>query len=192
MKKVKIYSAPTKSVIVLLLAIVSILVISGCTNMQQQTSSNSNGAVLQLGKEAPEATFTTLEGEELKLSDYRGEKVMLWFFATWCPSCIKAAEVLGNNDKLNGMTVIALKTYGNAGYPGESIGQFAQKYAPNTLNHDNWVWGDASQQATSTYNSQNYPDIYFLIDENGILQDVDGAPAATLNKIVNFASGEGP
>lgn len=178
------------SAIVLLLAIVSFLVISGCTNTEQQPSSNSNSAVLEIGKEAPDATFTTIDGKEKKLSDYRGEKVMFWYFATWCPSCIKAAEVLEqNSDRLNGMKIIALKTYGNAGYSGLNIQEFGQKYAPKALNYDNWVWGDASQQATSTYNSQNYPDIYFLIDENGVLQAVDGAPAATLNKIVNFAQG---
>ena len=174
--------------IVLLLAIA--LVVGGCTSTQQQTTSTSNSVVLELGKEAPEATFTTLDGQEVKLSEYRGEKVMFWFFATWCPSCIKAAEVLEvNNEQLNGMNVIGLKTYGNAGYKGESVGQFAQKNAPQTLNYQNWIWGDASQRATQIYNSQNYPDIYFLIDENGILRGVDGAPAATLNKIVNFAQG---
>lgn len=179
----------------MILGFIAILVVSGCTSNTTPPStskppSTSNSVVLQLGAPAPDTTFTTIDGKEKKLSDYRGEKVMFWYFATWCPSCIKAAEVLEqNNDKLNGMKVIALKTYGNAGYNGPTISEFGQKYSPNALNYDNWVWGDASQQATSTYNSQNYPDIYFLIDENGILRGVDGAPAATLNKIVNFAQG---
>lgn len=178
-----------RNIFVIILGIIMVLVISGCTS-STTSPTNSNNIVLQIGTEAPDATFTTIDGEEQKLSDYHGEKVMLWYFATWCPSCIKAAEVLEqNNDRLNGMKVIALKTYGNAGYGGPTILEFGQKYSPNALNYDNWVWGDASQQATITYNSQNYPDIYFLIDENGVLQDVDGAPAATLNKIVNFAQG---
>lgn len=179
-----------RSTIALLLAIVTILMISGCTSTQQPTTQNSNSAILELGKEAPDVTFTTIDGEEQRLSDYRGERIMFWYFATWCPSCIKAAEVLEqNNDQLNGMKIIALKTYGNAGYGGPTILEFSQKYSPNALQYNNWVWGDASQQATSVYNSQNYPDIYFLIDKNGILRDVDGAPAATLNKIINFAQG---
>ena len=174
-------------IMISLLGIMAILLISGCTT-QQQTVSSFNGAILELGKQAPDATFTTIDGEEQRLSDYRGKKVMFWYFATWCPSCIKAAEVLEqNNGQLKGMKVIALKTYGNAGYGGPTILEFGQKYSPNALNYDNWVWGDASQQATRIYNSQNYPDIYFLIDENGILRDIDGAPAANLNKIINFA-----
>lgn len=181
-----------KSIIFLLLVLVFILVISGCTTIKQQITSPPTGAILNSGEEAPEATFTAIDGKQAKLSDYRGEKVMLWFFATWCPSCIKAAEVLEqNNDRLKGMKIIALKMYGNAGYSGPTILEFGQKYLPNALSYDDWVWGDASQQATSIYNPQNYPDIYFLIDEKGILQYVDGSPAATLNKIVNFAQREG-
>jgi len=170
--------------IFMLLVMVILLILGGCStqNTQQLTGSATN--------EAPEATFTTVEGKEVKLSEYRGEKVMFWFFATWCPSCIKAAQVLEEkNNQLNGMKIIALKTYGNAGYRGESVEQFAQKNAPQTFNYNNWIWGDASQEATQIYNSKNYPDIYYLIDENGIVRDVDGAPAATLNKIIQFAQG---
>ena len=42
---------------------------------------------VQEGNQAPDFTLTTLDGEELKLSDYRGKKVILNFWATWCPPC---------------------------------------------------------------------------------------------------------
>ncbi|WP_226682905.1 redoxin domain-containing protein [Sutcliffiella horikoshii] len=42
---------------------------------------------VQEGNEAPDFTLTTLDGSELKLSDYRGKKVILNFWATWCPPC---------------------------------------------------------------------------------------------------------
>jgi len=169
---------------IIILSLITILVISGCTSKFPQS------AVLQLGATAPDATFTTIDGKTAKLSDYKGEKVMFWYFATWCSSCIKAAEVLEkSNAQLNGMKVIALKTYGNAGYGGPSISEFGQKYAPDALKYNNWIWGDATQQATSIYNSRNYPDIFYLVDENGILQAVDGAPAAVMNKIIAFAQG---
>lgn len=38
---------------------------------------------------APEATFTTLEGRTIALADLRGKVVLVNFWATSCPGCIK-------------------------------------------------------------------------------------------------------
>ncbi|MCA0971289.1 redoxin domain-containing protein [Halobacillus litoralis] len=42
---------------------------------------------LSKGQTAPDFTVQTLSGETVSLTDYRGEKVMLNFWATWCPPC---------------------------------------------------------------------------------------------------------
>jgi peroxiredoxin len=42
---------------------------------------------LKVGEKAPDFTLQTLEGETVKLSDYRGKKVFLNYWATWCPPC---------------------------------------------------------------------------------------------------------
>lgn len=42
---------------------------------------------LAKGETAPDFELTTLDGETVKLSDYRGKKVILNLWATWCPPC---------------------------------------------------------------------------------------------------------
>lgn len=35
-----------------------------------------------------QSTFTTLDGKEVSLADYKGKKVYLKFWASWCPICL--------------------------------------------------------------------------------------------------------
>lgn len=42
---------------------------------------------VQIGNRAPDFTLKTLDGRMVKLSDFRGKKVILNFWATWCPPC---------------------------------------------------------------------------------------------------------
>jgi len=159
-------------------------------SMQQQPKlANVKKAKVARGNLAPEAKFTTINGQKLTLSDFENQKVMLWMFATWCQSCKVGAQVLQeNNEKLQGMKIIGVKTYGNAGYSGQTVREFVKNVSPKLLSSENWIWGDFSQESTSIYNPQNYPDIYFLIDAKGVVRDIDGAPAATIGKIIQFAN----
>lgn len=42
---------------------------------------------LRKGDIPPNFTLTSLDGEDITLSDLRGKKVVLNFWATWCPPC---------------------------------------------------------------------------------------------------------
>ena len=53
-----------------------------------QTSSEEGVRVApEVGAIAPEFTLLNTSGDEVSLSDHRGQVVMLNFWATWCPPC---------------------------------------------------------------------------------------------------------
>ena len=58
------------------------------TSEPEQAAAESSGKTgVNEGDTAPDFTMNTLDGKEVKLSDYRGKKVVLNLWASWCPPC---------------------------------------------------------------------------------------------------------
>lgn len=69
-----------------------------------------------IGQPAPDAEFFMADGSQIKLSDLRGEVVVINFWATWCVPCRAELPLLDTYYRVqqkHGMRVIAATTEGS-------------------------------------------------------------------------------
>lgn len=71
----------------------ALLLLGGCIGLSAQNA-QAEDEDLQYGQEllkpgtpAPDFTLNDINGKPVSLSDFKGKKVVLVFWATWCPDC---------------------------------------------------------------------------------------------------------
>ena len=115
------------------------------------------------GAEAPDFVLKSLAGKNLRLSEYRGEVVMLSFWATWCGDCRAQLEELGAmRDRYQdaGIELLAVSLDQNARQAG---GMTAEASYP--------VLHDAAGQVGRLYDVTKMP-VMVLIDRGGVVREV--------------------
>ncbi|MGG4267187.1 redoxin domain-containing protein [Peribacillus simplex] len=88
--------------------IASVVLLSLITIAIVQAMDNNKPRGVEIGAKAPDFTLKTLDGKQIKLSDYKGKKVMLNFWATWCPPCKKEMPDMEKYTKQAGDDVVVL------------------------------------------------------------------------------------
>ena len=90
-----------KNYLVLMVLILSIL---SCKNTTDKEVDNQKQEAVEL-KAKPESSFTDIDGKPIELSDFKGKRILLNYWATWCRPCIeempallKAQEVLSQEN----------------------------------------------------------------------------------------------
>jgi peroxiredoxin len=156
--------------IILILGLAWILVSADKTG----TSTAGQIPAPQQGFLAPDFELQTTTGETIKLSDLRGQAVLVNLWATWCPPCraeMPTIEKVYNEYKDQDFIVLAVNmtyqdTYSN-------IAPFIDEYGltfPILLDETNSVG--------SAYQLRSLPSSFF-IDRNGLISEVViGGPMA--------------
>lgn len=140
-------------------------------------------AVAAVGQPAPDFTLTAADGKTVKLSDFKGKRVVLEWFNPDCPF-VKAAHETGPLKDLAAKTtatgVVWLAI--NSGAPGkQGHGADRNKQAAADWKLDHPILLDETGAVGKAYGATNTPHMY-LVDDKGVLVyrgGLDNAPMGT-------------
>lgn len=123
---------------------------------------------IEVGKIAPDFELSKLDGTTVKLSDLKGKKVILNFWATWCGPCQQEMPDMEAFYKIHkdDVEILAVNyTVSERANGEEKVKQFAEEKGltfPVLLDKDISV--------TTTYKVITIPTSYF-VDTKGVIQD---------------------
>jgi peroxiredoxin len=113
--------------------------------------------------EAPDFTVTDLDGNEVILSQLKGKRVILSFWATWCPPCKK--EIPNLNRLRNVYDSNDLIILGISSESEETVKAFSEK---RKINYTLAIEKDLP----SPYSDVDSIPTTFFIDRRGIIRDI--------------------
>ena len=155
-------------IIWVLLLCLLVLVIVGASVLYKRLSDKLYGGGLvdleqenetdEIKNTAPDFKVLTSDGEEVNLSDYFGQPIVINFWATWCVYC---KEEMPDFDRARRENPDVLFMMVNA---GESIST-GMAYI-NGKGYELEIFFDMSGEACEAYDVTGYPTTYF-IDKNG-------------------------
>ncbi len=152
-----------------LVSIVVLLIIYSMTSAAQSK--------LKVGDKAPDFTANDQDGKKISLSDYKGKKVVLYFYPKdQTPGCTE--EACNLRDNISDLTAAGYTVLGVSSDDEASHKEFQQKYnlpfslvadTDKSINQKYGVWIEKEREGKKYMGTARTT---FLIDEQGIITHI--------------------
>ena len=159
----------------------SLVCLSACNNQMENQADKQNGdknaqvssQTAKKGEEVPDFELTGVDGKTYRLSDYKGKKVYLKFWASWCSICLASLPDTDELAKEAGDDFVIL-TVVSPGQKGEQAeGDFQKWY--QGLDYKNLpVLLDPSGKLLASYGVRSYPTQVFIDKEGKLVKTQPG------------------
>ena len=119
----------------------------------------------QVGFPAPDFSLSNLDGQSSRLAEWRGQPLVLNFWATWCPPCraeMPALQAAAQAYRRQGVHVLGIN---QAEEPAQVVG-FLQ-----TLGLDFSVLLDRDAAVSQLYRVRSLPTTFF-VDREGVIREI--------------------
>lgn len=139
--------------------------VTGNTDIEGVAITSPGKTGLEVGEQAPNFKLETLSGETIQLSELRGKKVFINFWATWCPPCKKEMPEMQKfyEEYSDEVEILAVNVTGQ---------ESSIKKVKEFIDNDNYTYPillDKELKVTEDYLAFALPTTYF-IGTDGVIQ----------------------
>lgn len=138
----------------------------------EQNSESETGSKIEFGLNAGNTAYDfqleDMNGETVQLSDFRGQKVFLNFWASWCPPCrVEMPHLQEFHEEQDEVAVLGVNVISSESDP-ENVTEFIDEFGLTFTN----VY--APNDITDLYRVESLPTSYFIGSDGVIYERVIG------------------